>query len=255
MLTRIGLIVAIVAGLAIGALNFTKIRQEITTLQTNLAEETAARQLAETELAGTNSILRRTSADLKATKETLATTTAERDQARADDEAKTKQVATLTKNLDDVTKARDAAQDELAQYRAAGMTPQQVLAANARIRDLQNTVAGTEAENVVLGRAIKKLKNELAAYITPNYVVTLPAGLKGKVVAADPKWNFVILNVGEDQGVLENGELLVDRDGRLVAKVKVQTVQKDRSIANVMPGWQLGQVMEGDQVIPAHPAS
>jgi hypothetical protein len=30
-------------------------------------------------------------------------------------------------------------------------------------------------------------------------------------------------------------------------------VQKERSIANVMPGWQLGEIMEGDQVIPAHP--
>jgi hypothetical protein len=255
MLTRIGLIVAIVAALAIGALNFTKIREEITTLQTNLATETAGRQLAETELAGTNSILRKTSAELKTTKETLATTTSERDKAVAEAEAKTKEADLLTKNLKDVTAARDAAQVELAQFHATGLTPKQILAANGRIRDLESTVAGTEAENVVLGRKIKKLQNQLATYITPNYVVPLPAGLKGKVLASDPKWNFVILNVGEEQGVLEQGELLVNRDGRLVAKVKVQTVQKDRSIANVMPGWQLGEVMEGDQVIPAHPAS
>jgi acyl-CoA thioesterase len=65
----------------------------------------------------------------------------------------------------------------------------------------------------------------------------------------------VIINVGQDQGVLEHGELLVNRNGKLVAKVRVRSVQKDRSIANVMPGWQLGEVMEGDQVIPAHPAS
>jgi hypothetical protein len=75
------------------------------------------------------------------------------------------------------------------------------------------------------------------------------------VLVADPKWNFVVVNVGEEQGVLEHGELLVNRDGRLVAKVKIRSVQKDRAIANVLPGWQLGDVMEGDQVIPAHPAS
>ena len=83
----------------------------------------------------------------------------------------------------------------------------------------------------------------------------LPANLRGKVLVADPKWNFVVLNVGEDQGVLERGELLVNRDGKLVAKVMVRSVQKDRCIANVVPGWELGEVMEGDQVIPAHPAS
>jgi hypothetical protein len=64
-----------------------------------------------------------------------------------------------------------------------------------------------------------------------------------------------VLDIGENQGVQEYGELLVNRNGKLVAKVKIRSVQKDRSIANVLPGWQLGDVMEGDQVIPAHPAS
>jgi hypothetical protein len=74
-------------------------------------------------------------------------------------------------------------------------------------------------------------------------------------MAVDPKWDFVVLNVGEDQGVLPDGELLVSRDGKLVAKVIVRSVQKDRSIANLVPGWQLGEIIEGDEVIPAHPAS
>jgi hypothetical protein len=85
--------------------------------------------------------------------------------------------------------------------------------------------------------------------------VLLPAALRGKVLAVDPKWNFVILDVGENQGILEYGELLVNRNGKLVGKVIVRNVQKDRSTANLMPGWEIGEVIEGDQVIPAHPAS
>jgi hypothetical protein len=38
-----------------------------------------------------------------------------------------------------------------------------------------------------------------------------------------------------------------------VAKVKVDHVEKDRSVATVMAGWQLGDIMEGDVLIPAHP--
>jgi hypothetical protein len=113
----------------------------------------------------------------------------------------------------------------------------------------------SEIENKVLMQKVKKVETELAVYRDPNFFVTLPASLKGKVLVADPKWNFVVLNVGEDQGVLERGELLVNRNGRLVAKVVVRSVQKDRCIANVLPGWELGEVMEGDLVIPAHPAS
>ena len=63
------------------------------------------------------------------------------------------------------------------------------------------------------------------------------------------------LNIGDEQGVLQDGELLVSRNGKLVAKVIVRTVEKDRSVANIVPGWKLGDVFEGDQVTPAHPAS
>ena len=105
------------------------------------------------------------------------------------------------------------------------------------------------------GQEIKRLKNELARYVTPEYHVPLPATCTGKVVETDPKWNFVILNIGETQGLLPYGELLVNRDGKLVAKVKVTSVKKNSAVANILPGWQLGDVMEGDVVIPAYPAS
>jgi hypothetical protein len=81
------------------------------------------------------------------------------------------------------------------------------------------------------------------------------ANLRGKILVVDPKWDFVVLNIGLDQGVKEEGELLVSRDGRLVAKVIVRSLEKNRCIANVMPGWKLGEVIEGDEVSPAHPAS
>jgi hypothetical protein len=34
-----------------------------------------------------------------------------------------------------------------------------------------------------------------------------------------------------------------------VGKVKIVSVEPNRSIANIMPGWKLGEIMEGDQVI------
>ena len=116
-------------------------------------------------------------------------------------------------------------------------------------------VSTMDTENKVLLQKLKKTENELAIYTKKEYHVPLPPGLLGKVLVSDPKWNFVVLNVGEDQGVLQYGELLVNRNGKLVAKIRVSTVEKDRSVANILPGWQLGEVMEGDQVIPAYPAS
>ena len=75
MLIRISLIVAIIAGLGAGALNFLKVKEKITILQANLQEQTEGRQKAETELASTKQELEKTSTELKTTKETLETTT------------------------------------------------------------------------------------------------------------------------------------------------------------------------------------
>jgi flagellar biosynthesis chaperone FliJ len=255
MLIRISLIVAIIAGLAVGALNFLKVKEKITILQADLQRETEGRQRAETDLAKTRKDLAATTAELKTTKETLESTTQERDTAVAELDKRSKEVENLTENLKRVTGERDTAQEEVARYRATGMTPEQILAANKTIKDLQTALNGTQGENRVLLQEKKKLEIELARYKTPDFKVPLPAALRGKILAADPKWNFVVLDIGENQGVLEYGEMLVNRNGKLVGKIVVRTVQKDRSVANVMPGWEIGEVIEGDQVIPAHPAS
>jgi hypothetical protein len=81
--------------------------------------------------------------------------------------------------------------------------------------------------------------------------IPLPADFRGKIAVVDPRWKFVVINVGEEQGALPDCELLVSRGGVLVAKVKISRVEKDRCIANIMPGWKFGDVLEGDVVIPA----
>ena len=255
MLIRISLIVAILAGLAVGTLNFLKVKEKITTLQANLDTETKAHQKFESQYNTTQKDLTKRTAELKQTKTELEATTAAKEKADADLVAQTKRADKLTEDLTKTRQERDTAQQDLAAYKVTGVTPQQIVRMNKEFKTLQDSIAVSETENKVLMQKVKKLETELLVYRDPNFFVPLPSGLKGKVLVADPKWNFVVLNIGEDQGVLERGELLVNRNGLLVAKVVVRSVQKDRSIANVLPGWELGQVMEGDQVIPAHPAS
>ena len=43
--------------------------------------------------------------------------------------------------------------------------------------------------------------------------------------------------------------MLVNRNGKLVAKIRIKSVTDDRSIANVLVGWKFDEVREGDQVI------
>jgi hypothetical protein len=255
MLIRISLIVAIIAGLAVGGLNFVKVKEKITQLQADLKTQTDGRVKAETDLAKTKKDLTKTIAELNQTKTTLEATTAAKDKAEADVLVQAKRADKLTEDLTKTRQDLDSAQTDLAAYKATGVTAKQVLGMNQEMKKVQDNLAVSETEKAILTQKLKKVETELAVYRDPTFFVTLPAALRGKVLVADPKWNFVVVSVGEDQGVLERGELLVNRNGKLVAKVVIRTVQKDRSIANVMPGWELGEVMEGDLVIPAHPSS
>ncbi len=255
MLIRISLIIALIAGLAVVGLNSFTIKEKVNTLQTHLADETKAHQEFLGKYTATKSSLDKTNAILKKTIADLEETTQVKDKALADLDAQTKRADKLDADLTKTRQERDDAQADLASYKATGLKPQEILAMNKQYKNLQDTLAGTQEENKILGQEIKKVKNRLAMYEDPNTPVPLPASLKGKVLVLDPKYNFVVLNVGEDQGLLERGELLVKRDGNLVAKVVVTRVQKGQSIANVLPGWSLGEILEGDQVIPAHPAS
>jgi myosin heavy subunit len=255
MLTRISLIVAILAGLAVGVLNFVKVKEKITVLQTHLKEETGLKVKALAELRKTKSDLDKTKTELTQTQATLKATTEEKDKALADAETQKKRGDKLTEDLTKARGERDDAQRELAAYKATGMTPPEIIAAAKVIKGLQENLSTSETENKILNQKVVSLKNELAQYQPNPPPVELPAKLLGKVLVSDPKWQFVVLNVGREQGVLERGEMLVNRDGKLVAKVKVSSVQKDRSVANVLPGWQLGEILEGDQVIPAFPQS
>lgn len=255
MLKRIILVVAILAALAAGVVNFTVIRNKITVLTNDRNDQRSAKEQAQHQLAETKKTLAETQNTLAQTQQQLTDAQTARDDALHKLTAADTKIDDLTTNLAKVTQDRDSAQAQLQAYTATGKTPQQILDLDKIIKQDQNALDVANQENFILSHTIARLQSQIYELIGSNYVVTLPANLKGTVMAVDPKWNFVVLNIGENQGVLPDGEMLVSRDGKLVAKVIVRSVQKDRSIANMVPGWQLGEIIEGDEVIPAHPAS
>lgn len=228
---------------------------QIPSLTKQRDDENTAKKQALTELASTRKTLKKTENDLAQTKQELTDTQGELAKSNARADSQKKRADGLSDKLAKTTKERDDAQNELAAYKVTQLTPEQVLALNKQLQNARTEIEAINGEKMVMIHTITRLTNELAQYIGPNTYVKLPADLHGKVVAVDPKWDFVVLNIGEDQGVIPNGELLVSREGKLVAKVIVRTVEKDRSIANLVPGWRLGDMYEGDAVSPAHPAS
>ena len=256
MLIRICLILAIIAALAAGTLNVLQVRDKISTLVTDRNTQRDNRVKAEGEREKAKKDLAKTEKDLAQANQELTGAKAEREKAVATAAAQQKRADDLSDKLAKTTQEREDAQAKLAAYEATTMTPDQVGKLSHALKSAQEAIEIANEEKMVLMRTVTRLTNELVK-ITGNevYVVKLRADLRGKILVVDPKWDFVVLNIGQNQGVLEDGELLVSRNGKLVAKVIVRSIEKDRCIANVVPGWKLGEVIEGDEVSPAHPAS
>jgi len=246
---RIVLAVAIVFGLAVGVLNFVYVKEKIvTTIQARDAfhktadEETAAHRKFE-------KLAKDTQASLDRTNALLVATTAERDTALTENtDLKAKNTA-LTETLDKTTKERNDAQNDLAAWKSLGIPLENIKATLASLKTVTEERDAIAEEKRILTRKAEDLQTQVNFLTGKEEEVPLPPGLKGTVLVTDPRYEFVVLDIGEKQGVRENGRLLINRNGKLVAKVQVKSVQADRSIANVMPGWRLGDIMEGDQVL------
>ena len=252
---RISLIIAVVAALAVGGINFFVVKDKLDRLVVDRNTNRDGFHTTQAALAKTNAILVKTEGTLKQTQQELADTQSERDKATATAVAQTKRANDFSDKLVKTTQERDTAQNELASYKSTGFTPEQVGKIGRSLKEAQDMIEAGNQEKAVLQRAIVRLDTRLKKYEGPDTDIVLRADLKGKILVVDPKWDFVVLNIGDEQGVKENSELLVSRDGKLVAKVIVRTLEKGRSIANLVPGWKLGEVIEGDEVSPAHPAS
>ncbi len=255
MLLRISLIIAILAGLGAGVVSYLEVSDKIPALAKQRDDEHSAKVTALGDLSKTKTELAKTKNDLSQTKQELADTQSERDKAVVRADAQGKRADELTDKLSKVTTERDDAQNSLASYKATDLTPEQVFKLSKDLKSARAEVEVVNGEKVVLFHTISRLTNELAKYVGPEEFVKLRADLHGKILVVDPKWDFVVINVGEDQGVISQGEMLVSRQGKLVAKVVVRSVQKDRCIANLVPGWKIGEMTEGDDVSPAHPST
>ena len=239
IIIRTSLVVSIVACVAVLALEATQLKGKLISLNNRLTAQTAAREKAEADSVKAREEASKTAIALTRTANALETKSTQVS-------AQAEQIAKLTSEAKNLREERNDAQAELSAYRSL-MTPEQVANAAKQLKTLEDSLTAVNEENALLARRVKSLQKYLPAGDVP---IHLPPDLSTKVLAVDPKWHFVVLDAGEEQGVIEHGELLVSRGGRLIAKVLVSRVEKNRCIANVMDGWDLAELLEGDQAFP-----
>jgi cell shape-determining protein MreC len=193
-------------------------------------------------------------------------------------------LAQAEKEKADLKGKLDASQQEIAalSQRAAGANSNPSApgapapADNAQTADLQSQVDdlrrqldGAEKEKALLAEKLQNAQERPAqvkeapkadtkkrretASVQRESSSSHRAGVHGTVLAYNQAYNFVVLNLGARNGVESNSEMLVLRDGTLIGKIRISSVEPATAIGDIMTNSLARgvQVQPGDSVIYA----
>lgn len=110
------------------------------------------------------------------------------------------------------------------------------------IAQLEGEKAGLEEEKAMLEAQLEKLS------IAQDTTRALPPGTVGKVVFVNDAWQFVIVDLGSNQGAVVGAELMVHRGDNYLGKIRLSAVRENVSIAEIVSGSK-GQIKENDDVL------
>jgi myosin heavy subunit len=224
------------------------------TLDTKVSELDAAAQSVQT----ANQALEKASTDLKKANEELASSTAEKEQALAQaksaktaaDQAKSKltelEDAVSTKEGDIARLTADVAakEAELSQLRANAPTEATTPSADVQAQLLEKETLITQLQGNL--DSAKTQLAEARQKDADRQALKMRDGLQGRVLAVNQAWNFVVLNLGDKNGVVGNAELLVKRGNNLIGKVRVTSVEPATSIADIV----VSSIPQGVSIVP-----
>jgi DNA polymerase III alpha subunit (gram-positive type) len=195
-------------------------------------------------------------ADVKAAKAQAVAAAEEAKTAKADlstaQETAKSETAKSTALQDENQKLKD----QVAQLQASGSGTVAVAAPvdDGKQKALEEQVAELQQVNQTMATRVaeaegksKSMEVELAHYKGQARA----KGLEGQVLAVNGAYNFVVLSLGDRQGVVMNAQMIIFRGDRVVAKVKVTSVEPSTSIADIIPGSgpRDFRVMPGDRVV------
>lgn len=244
-----------VATAALGFLNKTK-----------LSESQAEATKFKTESAANATKAEKTAADLKTTSEKLAIATTDSEKNVTEMTNLKEQASKAATALTDVQKqntekdaiitqqksdlaAKDAKITELESKSSVAAKP-----AKSESEDLKKQLEEKDILNTSLQSKLKDQESQLAALKereADRRKKQMRNGLEGRILAVNSSWNFVVLSLGDRNGVINNAEMLIKRGPQLIGKLRITSVEPSTSIADIVANSVRAgfSVQPGDNVI------
>lgn len=216
---------------------FGKMAAEQKKLATDAAIRWEALKQTEKDLADTTDRLNTTSNELVATKGTLAERVAEVAQLKETVSQKEQQIAQLDGQINELKTAKADLESQVKDR------DDKIARHEETIKDLKGEVASWKEDN-------KRLEAELSGCLYPDgRQAYMRPGTAARVVKVNDDWNFVVLNLGSNEGARPNAMMYVHRGEQLVGRVRLAVVNSGMSIAEIDRDWAQGQIQEGDFVV------
>lgn len=121
-----------------------------------------------------------------------------------------------------------------------------------QIAQAEEQVEATEKEKRILEDQFQNASSEikrLEEIVRTRDQKQMPPGLSGRIATVNPTWNFVVLDVGDRDGVVRDGVLLVYRGNDYIGKVKVVATEANTAVADILPEWTKTDILPGDSVL------
>ncbi len=130
----------------------------------------------------------------------------------------------------------------------------------SQLDDLRNQLDSAEKEKAFLSEKLQDMqeradqpKQEKKRREAVRETGPRRTGLRGTILAVNQAYNFVVLNLGTRHGVESNAEMLVLRDGALIGKIRISSVEPATAIGDIITNSLArgAQMQPGDNVIYA----
>lgn len=238
--------------------------------KTKLSKVQAESAQTRTELADNAKKAEKTAAELKAANEKLAIVSSDAEKNATEMTDLRERASKATTALTDIQKqlsdkdaaiaqqktdmeAKDARISEL-ELKASSMAKP----AKSEADELKKQLEEKEILTTSLQAKLKDQETQLSALKereADRRKKQMRSGLEGRILAVNSSWNFVVLSLGDRNGVINNAEMLIKRGAQLIGKVRITSVEPSTSIADIVansvrPGF---AIQPGDSVIYTGP--
>jgi hypothetical protein len=184
----------------------------------------------------------------------LAQTQKERADLQAKLDENQKEIASLKMRGQDAEKNPNASTADSPAATAAATDLQ------SQLDDLRNQLDSAEKEKAFLSEKLRDMqeradqpKQEKKRREAVRETGPRRTGLRGTILAVNQAYNFVVLNLGTRHGVESNAEMLVLREGALIGKIRISSVEPTTAIGDMITNSLArgAQMQPGDNVIYA----